>query len=432
MAARPRAAAGVIVALAVACAGADDLGAEVRTSVLRHGVDAREPAVAPLGRGAELAAWTESTTVQSTSGSASRSRELRVKVTTYLSGRRRSRVRTVGRVAGSRAAGLQLAASQDGAAIFAWYGAHGGLRFAVRTRGGRISADRAVPGSGGASEAVLAAGPHGRFVVAWRSDHHGASPELRVATGAARGGIRQPVLLPASDPSRLAAAINSSGTVMVTDEEYERPTRVWLRAPAASFESAGTVPGSSHASGGVRTGLRPDGSVIALLSGTSGEKGMGYSVRSPHGAAFGDVIPLSQDGQFGTLAVDSRGAVVAAWDRADERGTPSGVSAVRARPGGRFGRVREIAGGGARDASVVAGAGGTSLIVWRQLGKDGSRPRLRSVFSTARRDFGTPRTVQRGSVSTHADVVTGYHRGVVLWTAAVRRGVRKLSLALVR
>lgn len=305
-----------------------------------------------------------------------------------------------------RAGNPLLAGNRRGDAIVAWQDDRHRVRFAARREGGAFGPARTVA-SYGAPER-LAAGPGGRFALAWAS--HG---RLRVASGTARDGFGKPFRVSGHRHDFIDVAINARGTVLALVEA--RHVRAWLRHSGGRVEPAGRVPGWS--TGGVRASLQPDDTVVVVYSLYRDDDGVAISYRPPRGE-FTRPDVLDRHGAFPELAVDPRGAITAAWTIYDDGSSPNGIAASTAPPGGRFHRVIRFRRSGAWGGVTAAAGEGRRLVVFEQNGTGPAHPsRLRALAHGREGGFAKPVEVRSARPYEHAAGLADDGRGLVVWNA---------------
>ncbi|HKP91682.1 MAG TPA: hypothetical protein VJT75_17070 [Thermoleophilaceae bacterium] len=273
------------------------------------------------------------------------------------------------------------------------------------------SFDKPLVLASGGAQPVLAAGPKRRFAVAWVARR---GTRVRVAIGTTGSGFSRRATIPSRDPVALHLTFNRRGAVFLLVEEYADRAAAWLRPRGQDWRSAGTVPGSEVASGGTEAALRPDGSMVALLSGWRGETGVAatYGTR-----AKGWTKPrvLAPRGQFAVLGATADGEIAAVCNLYTRAGVPEGVATAVAAPDERLGRMDRLAGDDATRAAIDVSDRGARLATWEQgRNRDGTA----SLRYAAWRASGVRRmgSVQDGHVDEHDAAVADDGRALIVWT----------------
>jgi hypothetical protein len=418
-----RAAALAILFGIVATGAQSDAGSAPRTLFPRS-VAVRYPSVVAAADGAAVLTWERGSPAGGAARATAAASTHAVEATTRTPGGRLASTQVLARLHGADA--VPVLAGDDRANAIAMWRGDGRLEYAIRVRGRAFGAARELAPSGALWTATSTR--RGHFAVAWSSAGPGRGSGVYVATGTVRGGLRAPVVLRGlRDPVSLRVVSNVRGDVLVLGESDTGPARIWLRRAGHGFGPALTVPGSRRASGGVTAALRPDDSVVVLLSGSVDELGVSVTYRKP-GHRFTRPRLISRAGQFADVAVDRKGIVTAAWALYTRNRLPDGIAVATARPRHPFARARRAAGKGASNPSVAVGHGGGRVLTWDQNARGGHVSHVRGARVSPAGAVEGKRTLESAPSLERGVSVANRRSALLVYTYDTQQGERGLSL----
>lgn len=316
---------------------------------------------------------------------------------------------------GSGAVHPQIAMNAAGDAVVAWehlVGQTMAVQAVVRPAGGTFSApvDLSAAGLSGPLPRVAIDGA-GNATVVW-TQAGPAGTTVQVATRPA-GGSWAPAadLSPADDAGSGRVATNGSGETIAVWTQADAANNTIVQASVRPVGGAFEAPADLSAAG--RDAVDPHvaidaaGHAVAVWSRFDGSTRVVQTASRPAGGAFGTPAGLSLaggDARDPSVVANPAGDIVAAWQRSD--GADTIVQAAVHRAGTGFGAISDLSAPG-RDAvapQLGIDADGDAIAAWQRsdgtntvvqaAGYDGAGPQLRGL--------NVPGTATRGTAATYS------------------------------